>query len=646
MAGKTRDEMLADLEAAHEAGDTELARLIASKIGQPQATGTSEPTSPGVFHRALKMAAGIPGGLYGEVMRGEAANAMAVLGGSWDAKKTREKIATDFDQLSTDPKVRKEQLDEEFQNYVAGMGAMVHAPVSLKATFTPLGPRSGGLRGALEKWSAAKALRARKPTEGDTQLLRAQHSTPYGDVAVDAGRVARDMTMPGTNEPVFTVLGSPKTQLARLGQTAEHHGPIVKNIVDAVDQAAPGKAVDLDSLLGQIEGAVADTNTPAERVMNSGRTTSNARQWLQRLRDEVATENRVRATSTDVALGQPPQGRLGLSTTELVPGPEVTLPPQRQAGTEVSFQQGLPLTRTSLTAGPESINRSVPVPRSINDGLISYPPTQVPSGSTVGVQRSMFGTPEASAVQGPPVMTQDPAIAQSVARQGRINPPSFPERAQPVAEATNFVFDPRSTASELWSLVKDLQKRVYAKASERYPGNKNVAEAVKNDPEFAFLMRVADIGKQELERTVSRVKPDALGQFLAAKEGYSNAQSFLPPTKSAANKQASGTGVNEWLSRFGFRHAAFPGIGFMLGGPGGAAAGAATDAVFGLGSRFGNPVAARAGLKMSQMQGPSPEANASISPAVGANIFKGQGMTQEELLKALVEQLRKDQNAP
>ena len=637
MAGKTRDEMLADLEAAHEAGDTELARLIASKIGQPQATGTSEPTSPGVFHRALKMAAGIPGGFYGEVMRGEAANAMAVLGGSWDAKKTREKIATDFDQLSTDPKVRKEQLDEEFQNYVAGMGAMVHAPVSLKATFTPLGPRSGGLRGALEKWSAAKALRARKPTEGDTQLLRAQHSTPYGDVAVDAGRVARDMTMPGTNEPVFTVLGSPKTQLARLGQTAEHHGPIVKNIVDAVDQAAPGKAVDLDSLLGQIEGAVADTNTPAERVMNSGRTTSNARQWLQRLRDEVATENRVRATSTDVALGQPPQGRLGLSTTELVPGPEVTLPPQRQIGTEVSFQQGVPLTRTT---GPEAAGTPRPTPRKFTADAPYVPPVGEP------IQREMFGPRLSAAVEGAPVMTQDPAIAQSVARQGRINPPSFPERAQPVAEATNFVFDPRSTASELWSLVKDLQKRVYAKASERYPGNKNVAEAVKNDPEFAFLMRVADIGKQELERTVSRVKPDALGQFLAAKEGYSNAQSFLPPTKSAANKQASGTGVNEWLSRFGFRHAAFPGIGFMLGGPGGAAAGAATDAVFGLGSRFGNPVAARAGLKMSQMQGPSPESSLNAMHFAGGQFPGSKTQTMEELLAELLRQKKENPSAP
>jgi hypothetical protein len=604
------------------------------------------PKEPGMLHRALRMLAGTPGGVYPEAVR-HIASQLASLGGEITQEQSREKIAREFDQLSPEPKERAKQINQGLWDEAAGYGAMVHAPVKFTPTSSPIPwAAPSGLRGALERFSAERALRARKPTEGDTQLLRAQHSTPYGDVGVDAGRVARDMTIPGTNEPVFTALGSPKEQLARLGQTAEHHGPIVADIVKSVDQAAPGKAVDLERLIGRIEGAVAETNTPTERIANKGRTTEGARNWLQRLRDEVATENRVRATSTDVALGEPPQGELGVPETSLVAGPEVTLPPQRQIATEVSYQQGLPLTRTSLHAGPETV-RSAPIPREDFpswQGSKAVLPKSLggePVGQTVGVQRDMFGTPTSAAVEGAPVMTQDPALSQSVARQpGLFTGTRFPDRAPPTAEATNVIFDPKSTAGELWSLTKDLQKRVYAKANERYPGNKNVAEAVKNDPEFAFLMKVADIGKQELERTVASVKPELLDQFMSAKEGYSNAQSFLPFTKSAANKEAIGSTTNPVSAGALGRHALFAGAGAGLGSAvgmpvPGAFAGAAVDAALG---RYFNPVASRLGLSMSKMQGPSPESSLNAMHIAGRLFPGSKPKTQEELIAELLRQ--------
>jgi hypothetical protein len=652
MAGKTRDEMLADLESAHEAGDMELARLIAAKINGSQSATPAAPEGPkeqGVLVRALKMGAGIPGGVWGESVRALAAGGKSLLSGT-PYRQEKENIARSFDQLSADPKIREQQILQGFEDEGASLGAMVHAPINALVPFTPHGPRPPGLRGALERWSAERALRARKPTESDAQLLRAQLSTPHGDVGVDAGRVARDMTMPETGEPVFTALGSPKTQLSRLGKTADYNGPIVEQIVNAVDKAAPGKAVDIESFLGKLEGAVAKTDTPVERIMNKGATTSKARQWLHRLSEEVSAENAVRPTGVNIQYPEPPQGRLGLSTTELVPGPEVTLPPQRQVGTEVGYQQGLPLTRTSLTAGPETVTQSVHPKVSLVRSLDRQPPpVEVPVGQTVGVQRDLFGTPADTAVQGARVMTQDPAIAQSVARQGRMNEPSFPEKGPVEATSTNFLIDPRAKASELWSIVRGLQKRVYAKANERYPGNKNVAEAVKNDPELAFLMDVASIGKDQLEATVGQVLPNELGRFRAAKEGYSNAEAMMPFTKSAANKEAIGSTTNPVSAGALGRHALFAGAGAGLGSTvgmpvGGAFLGAGVDAALG---RYFNPVGARAGLAMSRippMPLPSPEANASVSPLVGRLSMGNEEMSQDDFIKMLVSQLRQKES--
>jgi hypothetical protein len=215
-----------------------------------------------------------------------------------------------------------------------------------------------------------------------------------------------------------------------------------------------------------------------------------------------------------------------------------------------------------------------------------------------------------------------------------MNQPSFPERGPIEQVSTNFSIDPRAKASELWSLVKGLQTRVYAKANERYPGNKNLAEAVKNDPELAFLMNVANIGKEELERTVSSVLPEKFPDFMAAKEGYSRAKSMMPFTRSAANKDAAGK-LSESLSPTALgRHALFAGAGGVIGGWPGAFAGAAADVAA---SKYMNPVAARLGLKASQAPSLPRVDTTRMTPLIGRALAE-----DEDFQKMLAEMLRKE----
>lgn len=449
----------------------------------------------------------------------------------------------------------------------------------------------------LEKLSARHFLKASgAASESEIQALRGAVGSRHGDIGLDAGRSARNLTVPGTETPgffdaglenrVITAGSSPKTNLERLGKIEDHYGPQIDEIAAKVDAAKRG-AVDLDGLLARVEQEASGMNSAPDRAFNKGEAGAKARQLIDDFRKEIKQQNQV---SSEIQYPEPMQGNLGVRPQELVPGPEVTLPPQRQIGNEVEIQQGMPLTRTT---GPEAVATPTPEATRFTFDKPYVPPVGEP------IQREMFGPPLSTAVEGAPVMVQDPAIAQSVARQGNFqNDPSFPPRDPVTETGRTYGMD----LSEAIAFKRWLQRDVNKTANEKNPTRPQTA--IDLDPDLQFKQSLSRIFKNEAERAVETHLPSEYSRFTKANSETHQAMNWYPMFMGAANRYALPGGGFQPSNLAGRRllggvvgAGLGGGIGHLSGGvPGaslGAAAGAlASEGLIHAGERFGHPLMA------------------------------------------------------
>lgn len=420
----------------------------------------------------------------------------------------------------------------------------------------------GKLSEKLNRTRLRQTVKGAGVTPDDVATLREKVGTPYGDVGVEAGAAAVNLKTP-SGKPIVETFQPPDVKLKRLGEAANYWGPRVGELAKEADSISPG-SVDVDTILNRMGRHVSEMDTGPERAFAGGKNAERAAELLAAFRKEAKG---YRATSTNVELGAPPQGRLGLSTTELVPGPEATFPAPRQIGTDVAYQGGLPITGTSLHAGPESVmfrpaSSSPSIQqRALLDELTSgrpraIPPESKPVGQTLGIQRDMFGTPSGAAVPNGPLMTQDPAIAQSVAGQGRINQPSFPERALPTAISTN-VTPKTMDVREAIAFKRWLQDEVYTTARRTNPNRP--ADAIRKDPDLLFKQKLANVFKEEAEKGFERAMPHKATAFAEANGKYSDLMDFEFIISNSANKAASKPSSGD-VSRYGYRAFLYPAI--------------------------------------------------------------------------------------
>jgi hypothetical protein len=416
----------------------------------------------------------------------------------------------------------------------------------------------GKAESTFERAAARHALKGTGASPSEIAMLRDKVGTEYGDVGLEAGRAARNLRTPEGNQ-VLGPLTNPPAKLENIGKVATHYGPQVDEIVAQADRARPG-AVDMDAVLGRFHKEAAALDTGPERAFAGGRNAEKAADLLAAFRSEVKG---YKPTSTNVELGAPPQGRLGLPTNELVAGPEATFPAPRQIGTEVAYQGGLPLTHTSLQAGPEVVTSRARVQPGSQLDMMHQRDPRVPArsllpdepvGQTVGVQRDMFGTPSGAAVPNGPLMTQDPGVAQSVAGQGRMNAPSFPERAPPAPTSTNVV-PKQMDVAEAIAFKRWLQDDVYTTSRQMNP--ERPAEAISKSPELRFKQKLASIFRDESEKAVGVALPDKAQAFADANRNYNEAMTWKYILENQANKHAA-KGSSLDLSNYATRHLLFP----------------------------------------------------------------------------------------
>jgi hypothetical protein len=226
-------------------------------------------------------------------------------------------------------------------------------------------------------------------------------------------------------------------------------------------------------------------------------------------------------------------------------------------GTEVEIQQGLPLTRTT---GPEADIRPTPeatrftfdkpyappVGEPIQRELFGPPLSSAVEGApvmhqdpataqSVGVSRHMFGTARDTTIPGDPVMHQDPAIAQTVARQGNFqNEPSFPPREPVIETGKTHGMD----LSELVEFKRWLQNEVFNQASIKSPMRPQAA--IDASPELQFMQGMASVLKDEGELAVGKHLPDRYSAFMKANQQVHDAMTWLPSMQGSANQFSTG----------------------------------------------------------------------------------------------------------
>jgi hypothetical protein len=536
-------------------------------------------------------------------------------------------------------------------------------------------PRAlGWAEGKLTDAASRSSLKATGAGEAENAILREKFGTPYGDVGLDAGRIVDSLAVPEAPKPKATgnVLSrwwnsiqnpaprGPKGTtlpdakrpmvgptddatdiLANAGKIDSHYTPILREITDAVDLKR-SNAIDLDSLFGRVEKAVEAADTSPSRAFGGGAAGVDARRLLQEFRDEAT---RARPTSTNVRFGEGETGSLGLPVEgPITAGPGVTQPAPRQVATELVQQEGLPLTRTQLQAGPETVPpRSQYTPYepaeygtnwSGNKAKPVEAPPQPPEaiGQTVGVQRDMFGTPEARLVEGNPIYQQDPPTAQGLARQQQMSPgPSVPEIPGPSPTTVNF--DPaRMSLSEALNFKRWLQREVNLTGSQRNPFKPEAAIAMS--PDLQLRQRIAGILKDEAESAVQTHAPELYAPFLEANNQLHSLLTVLPTLQRGQNRMsAAGEGFK--ASRYAGRSLAGgvggAGFGFAAGHPiAGALAGAGIMGIEGLqflGGKYGHQLAAaternmaaKAGaLKLAMSNPTQPWEQLTLNPEAGA----------------------------
>ena len=320
----------------------------------------------------------------------------------------------------------------------------------------------GKAEDTFEKMSARQYYKASDASEAMGGVLREKAGSTYGPLGIDAGRAARNLSIP--DEPPKTAFGrwrqarqeaknakadprtvlpevekrvlgrmdNPEENLANLGKMEREYGPQIDKIAKEVDARKRG-SVDVAAIDRRIAEEAAGMSSDPDSAFNAGQAGKTAQDLLEQYREHI---RQTKQASTDIAYPEPMQGDLGIRSQELVPGPETVMPPPRQTGNEVLIQKGLPLTETSLhpgpdvtmppprqigteveiqqgmplnrTTGPEAAGVPNPTPAKFTADTPYVPPVREP------VQREMFPAPMSSAVEGAPVRVQDPAIAQSV----------------------------------------------------------------------------------------------------------------------------------------------------------------------------------------------------------------------------------------
>ena len=181
------------------------------------------PDDPSILERVGQMVGGTPTTLYGEAVRWAGSHLMSALPGRGDYETERRRLATS--EGMPDPASNREgylaEGQKRWEAEMPYMGIGVHAGLNVgKAGLTS----AVGLKGkpmfqrmadAMDRSSARYMTRSLHASDPNIQNMREHLSTHGGDVALDAGRVVRDLTVPTTGQQVVPAISHARTQNTR-----------------------------------------------------------------------------------------------------------------------------------------------------------------------------------------------------------------------------------------------------------------------------------------------------------------------------------------------------------------------------------------------------------------------------------------------
>lgn len=418
----TREEMLADLDAAIEQGDEEGAALIGQSIQafdlqarkveaaqRLEAGKQAEADKLGPLDRALASFAGGVQQPHKQIssLAGLVPDATTVESGEDLARLTNDHFLTgtlpasvgalsqvlpmSVMALAALPAAGGGALGQALGNaLVGGATGAVFADPGKREEGATVGAGTGAflpyfnkglsaLESGFTNFADDMALKASGAGADLINSLRDKFGSPRA-----AGHVIRTMDTPG-GTPVIPALARPETRLTNIESVSNQYGPIIGALRRGVDEQTPG-AVSVDDIIDRALGVASKSNTAPERVFNAARTP----RMIEKMVDAFQKETRAKATptGTNVEYPPPPQGNLPLSTMERpapigqTRAPDTVVPP----GEPVQTGLGLPTTSTVATG---AVTRETPAPTLVLDRNGS------PMISRQGIGATVPGTKEA-----------------------------------------------------------------------------------------------------------------------------------------------------------------------------------------------------------------------------------------------------------